>query len=176
MSKTKSYAGIGSRETPDDICNIMTNFASLAEELGWKLRSGGAEKADQAFEAGVKNSLNKQIFLPWGEFNKSKSMLFPPSQEAMRIASEVHPNWDACSPGAKKLHARNAHQVLGQHLNDPVQFVLCWTKDGKDVGGTALAIRLARLHGIPVFNMGAEIDEGQLEFILKDEYPQFLRK
>ncbi|MCF8861627.1 hypothetical protein Ab1vBOLIVR2_gp33 [Agrobacterium phage OLIVR2] len=176
QSKSKSYCGIGSRETPNDICDLMTGFASLAEELGWKLRSGGAEGADLAFEKGVIKGTNKEIYLPWGSFNGSKSMLFPPSAEAMKMAEQFHPNWAACSPGARKLHARNAHQVMGQHLTNPVQFILCWTKDGKDIGGTALAIRIAKAHGISVFNMGGEIDEDQLEYILRDKAPSFLKK
>ena len=35
------YAGIGSREVPDDILSVMTRIASRLEELGYTLRSGG---------------------------------------------------------------------------------------------------------------------------------------
>jgi predicted Rossmann fold nucleotide-binding protein DprA/Smf involved in DNA uptake len=48
----KYYAGIGSRETPKEICNKMTEIASLLEKQDFVLRSGGANGADSAFEKG----------------------------------------------------------------------------------------------------------------------------
>jgi hypothetical protein len=85
-------------------------------------------------------------------------------------------HWNNLSEGDKKLHARDCHQVLGQHLKDPVQFVLCWTENGLVKGGTATAIKLAELHGIPVFNAGTDVDEEQLEYILIGKQPSFLMK
>ena len=38
-------------------------------------------------------------------------------------------------------------------------FVICWTKDAKDIGGTGLAIRLARKQNIPVFNLANGVEE-----------------
>ncbi len=61
----KSYAGIGSRETPAEILMYMTRIASFLESKGYTLFSGGASGADTAFEIGVSNSGNKKIFLPW---------------------------------------------------------------------------------------------------------------
>lgn len=163
----KYYAGIGSRETPPNIQNMMTNFAALAEGYGWTLRSGGANGADAAFEKGVRNQLNKEIFLPWGAFNGNKSRLFPPSDLAYKVAEQTHPNWAACSQAARKLHARNMHQVLGRHLAEPASFIVCWTKDAKLVGGTSTALRAAIELGIPIFNLGGSVDEAALEAILK---------
>lgn len=56
------YTGIGSRETPPEIQEIMTNYARKLDKLGFILRSGGAMGADTAFEKG---STNKEIYLPW---------------------------------------------------------------------------------------------------------------
>lgn len=174
----KAYAGIGSRQTPEPICDLFTGFASYAEQLGWTLRSGAADGADAAFERGVKHDIHKEIYLPWGGFNGSKSNRTHPSTEAMIMARDIlgAGHWNNLSEGAKKLHARNCHQVLGQHLKDPVQFVFCWTENGLVKGGTATAIKLAELHGIPVFNAGTEVDEAMLEMILNDQYPKFLRR
>ena len=36
-----TYAGIGSRETPSDICYIMTNIARKLDDIGLILHSGG---------------------------------------------------------------------------------------------------------------------------------------
>jgi hypothetical protein len=39
-----------------------------------------------------------------------------------------------------------------------VEFVVCWTKHGGEVGGTAQAMRVARAHAIPIFNL-ADTDD-----------------
>ena len=70
------------------------------------------------------------------------------------MAAEHHPNWDNLSQGARKLHARNSHQVMGQDLNSPSQFVLAWTPGGKGEGGTGQAIRLAKANGVQVLDLG----------------------
>lgn len=49
--------------------------------------------------------------------------------------------------------SRNVYQVLGPNLDDPVEFIICWTKDGKASGGTGQAIRIANDYGVPVFNL-----------------------
>jgi predicted Rossmann fold nucleotide-binding protein DprA/Smf involved in DNA uptake len=64
----KYYAGIGSRETPKDICLYMTAIAKRLASLGYTCNSGGADGADSAFERGA--VINRQIFLPWDGFNK----------------------------------------------------------------------------------------------------------
>lgn len=155
------YAGIGSRETPDPICMKMTKFASCAEMRGMILRSGGADGADLAFEKGVSDPKNKHIFLPWQGFNGSDSLLyqFPSAKyynEAYDIAAEFHPKWKSLSRGVKQLHVRNVCQILGNKLDAPSKFVVCWTPEGKGGGGTGQAIRIARSYKIPVFDYGVE--------------------
>lgn len=56
--------------------------------------------------------------------------------------------------GARKLQARNSHQVLGLDLETPSEFIVCWTKNGKSSGGTGQAIRIALDYGIPIFDAG----------------------
>jgi hypothetical protein len=75
------------------------------------------------------------------------------TEEALSLAARFHPAWDRCSDHARRLLARNTFQVLGRDLRTPSKMVICWTVDGKDTGGTAVAIRLARESGIPVFNL-----------------------
>lgn len=148
----KFYAGIGSRQTPSTVLMYMTRLAKRLAELGFVLRSGGAGGADTAFEAGAGEA--KEIFLPWKGFNGNKSRLYSQSDEAYAMAARFHPNWNACTRGARAMHARNCHQVLGADLDDPVQFVLCWTPNGTGSGGTGQAIRIARHYEIPVFDLG----------------------
>lgn len=150
----KFYGGIGSRETPRDVFERMIAIGRKLAEAGYTLRSGGADGADSAFERGcdeVRGS--KEIFLPWKGFNKHSSALCMPSQEAKNIAARIHPVWEQLSHGAKLLHARNIHQILGRNLQEPVEFVICWTMGGGIRGGTATAMKLATEHGIQVYNL-----------------------
>lgn len=152
------YAGIGSRETPADIIALMSLIGERLAIRGWTLRSGGADGADRAFELGCeKASGKKEIFLPWQNFNGSSSQFFTPSPEAHALASS-HPVWNRLTDNVKLLHARNCHQVLGLDLNDPVSVLICWTKGGKIVGGTATAINLALKRNIPVLNLAISTD------------------
>ena len=151
--KILHYTGIGSRETPPDMIALIKKIAAYLRSRGYVLRSGGAPGADSAFESEAGDA--KQIFIPWGRFNGSKSYLYPPDEKAFEIAAGIHPAWDRCSDAAKKLHARNVHQILGANLNDPSEFVVCWTENGECKGGTATAMRLAVKCGIPVYNLGS---------------------
>jgi hypothetical protein len=147
------YAGIGSRQTPLHILTEMTSVAAKLEKKGFTLRSGGAAGADSAFEQGVIDPSNAQIFLPWRNFNHNPSALYDPREEAFEMASQYHPAWNRCSPAAKKFHARNCYQMLGLDLNTPSAFVMCWTPGAAVTGGTGQALRIAHDHDIPVFNM-----------------------
>jgi hypothetical protein len=156
------YTGIGSRETPGEILQAMESFAADAGRGGLVLRSGGAIGADSAFEAGAKRGEGAmQIFLPWPYFGGSDSPFRRPTFEAMQIAGDVHPAWDRLSRAVKLLHGRNAHQVLGPGLDEPSDFVACWTPDGalnesscgRSTGGTATAIRVASRNRVPVLNL-----------------------
>ncbi len=150
-----AYAGIGSRKTPQNILFQMTEISEQLDRCGWTLRSGGAKGADTAFEDG---SNKKQIFLATDEI----------LDEAFEISSKYHPTWGGLPPYVKKLHARNAQQILGKNLDCCVKFVVCWTPDGaekqttKETGGTGQAIRIANAYNVPVFNLA---NEGRLEQI-----------
>lgn len=140
------YAGIGSRKTPSDCLAYMQDIALGFAKLGYILRSGGARGADTAFEDGCKIANGKrEIYLAEDA-----------TPEAMEHAAEFHPNWHACSPYAKRLHARNSMIILGGRLNDPVDFVVCWTPSGVKIGGTAQALRVAEHYEIPIINVGDE--------------------
>jgi hypothetical protein len=150
------YAGIGSTKTPDNICKLMGAIAYLLYRRGYILRSGGAEGADDAFEKGTPVMAIMEIFLPWNRYNGKPDTMRLTSMElgvARSIAEKYHPNWLACSEGAKKLHTRNTMQILGRGCNSPVKFVICWTPDGKNSGGTGQALRIAEDKKIKVYNL-----------------------
>lgn len=145
------YTGIGSRKSPDDILAKMVKIGNYFAKQNFTLRSGGAKGADSAFELGCDQaSGNKEIFLPWKNFENKQSEFYEISNEALDIAKRFHPAWNKLKQGAQKLHARNCYQILGYDLKTPTNFVLCYT--GKN-GGTQQALRVAKEYNIPIFNM-----------------------
>lgn len=137
------FSGIVSRQTPPEFLEKITKACYRLGLLGYTLRSGGAVGADsRAYEGCLKAKGKAEIF-------KADSA----NEASLRLAEKFHPNWKACSDYAKKLHARNGFIVMGQELNDPVDFVLCWTHNGELQGGTAQGLRIAEAYKIPVFNL-----------------------
>ena len=146
----KFYTGVGSRKTPKFILDVMNQLAIKLNSAGWTLRSGGAIGADTAFEKGVLIEGLMEIYHA-NSANKA----------AVDIAKRFHPAWGACSPYARKLHARNAFQILGSNLNQPSKFLVCWTPDrcinhktrSIKTGGTGTAISIAEAYGVEIFNL-----------------------
>jgi len=152
----KYYTGIGARKTNQKVLNYMQNLAEILAQKDYILRSGGAYGSDTAFEIGCDRvNGKKEIYLPWKEFENNKSSLYdlPNKYEASIIAKKHHPSWDILSNAVKSMHTRNTYQVLGQDLNTPSLFVICWT-DG--TGGTMQALRIAKTLNIPIFNLKLE--------------------
>lgn len=154
----KILIGVGSRSAPLDILQKITAMAKKFALSGWLLRSGGASGCDEAFERGFdRNDDNKEIYLPWRNFNDNNSSLYNITKEAFDLASTIHPNWQYLSAGAKKLHARNCYQCLGYDLKNKGNLLICWTKDGKEVGGTRTALILAKQNNIPIINLATDV-------------------
>lgn len=123
-------------------------MAGILERWKFVLRSGGATGFDSAFEVGVTNPTNKVIYL------SSKEQQYDPVSwaKAVELVLSLHP-YPSTAQRYIHLLARNAFQVLGDDLQTPSKFVICWTRNGKDVGGTGTTIRVARKYNIPVYNM-----------------------
>ena len=154
--KNKIYAGIGSRETPADMLEVMRNVATKLAKNSAILRSGGADGADSAFEMGCDYGMGKkEIYLPWKNFNNNSSTLFHVCGDALLLAAKFHPAFNRCSDGAKKLHARNMYQVFGKDLNNPVDFSICWHNNS---GGTMQAVRVMQHYAIKIYNLNNPAD------------------
>lgn len=167
------YAGIGSRETPPYILVLMEEIAAkLYSQYNLILRSGGAGGADQAFQRGVEQCnryRGMEIYIPWEGFSDLKSndiLIHALSsneiicvqnkqilKESEEIVAKFHPYWNNLKQGARRLMARNTFQVLGSDLKTYSKFVIAWTKDGKDTGGTGQALRIANFYGIKIENL-----------------------
>jgi hypothetical protein len=156
----KHYTGVGSRETPKEIGELITKIAIKLEELGYTLRSGGAGGADEYFALNVSN---KEIFVPWSSF--AKGVVPKETEFAHNLLREIHPAYDRLTQGALKLHLRNVNQVLGADLKTPSKFLICWAKTdnkGNPMGGTRTAWKIAEKYGIPCFNLAKEEDKNRI--------------
>lgn len=155
----KYFTGIGTRTPSPEIEKKAIEIAKMMYDRGYILRSGGADGMDSLFEMGYPD--NKEIYLPWKNFNKNSSPLYTVTSEALELASKHHPVWSRLSPAVKNLMARNCYQALGQTLDKPSDILICYTWDGceshktrsEKTGGTGMAIELASLRNIPVINM-----------------------
>ena len=174
--KSMTYAGIGSRETPNSVKSNMTDIATKLEKKGYKLQTGKTfgnkeEGADAAFSKGA---TNKELFAP------------EPIQVGStewKVAQELHPAWGRLTKnwngnpksykgiGGAKLMARNTNQVFGANLDTPVDFVLFYAKETdnplRPKGGTGQAVEMARRKGIPTINMAYADWKDQLNTLLK---------
>jgi len=157
QSGQQSYAGIGSRKTPESILAVMRKTALYLAQEGWHLRSGGADGADTAFAQGALLDtdaiFNKevrgqtQIYLA----KNINSSLVP--YTVYDLAREHSYKFDTRSPYIQHLMLRNVQIIMGEKGDNPVRFVVCWTPNGKDTGGTGVGVRLAAANNIPVYNL-----------------------
>ena len=161
-SDARIYAGIGARETPPAVLDLMTRLARQMELDGWLLRSGGARGADAAFEAGVQDPSKRAIYLPGASFNQRNagpggyvdSTRLPGWEQALATVEQYHPAPERLSPFARNLMARNAMQVMGPSMDRPADLIVAYTPGGAVVGGTGQALRMAGEIGIPIRNLG----------------------
>lgn len=176
--RLSAYAGIGSRHAPQDILDLATRAATALARKRYTLRSGHAPGMDQAWEEGAAG--RAEVYLPWPTFEcltriQTDFVIDHPTREALALAAEHHPNWGNLSRGARQLHARNCHQVLGYGLDEPALFVVCWTANGsldgrewEETGGTGQALRVAAAHGVEVFNLARPEHRARVEAIAEE--------
>ena len=146
------YTGVGSRDIPFDVKFLMKRCGYVLANLGYILRSGGADGSDKAFEDGC-DQIDDSLKRIW----RAEDATY----EAIEIARKLHARWDLVKPHAAKLHGRNVFQVLGKGLKAPSKFVICYTHDGctqhedrtAKTGGTGTAISVASEREIPILNL-----------------------
>jgi len=177
----KYYTGVGSRETPKEILELMREYSRTMALKGWSFRSGGADGADSAFSDGWFDAfkinpeiLSAEVYLPWNGFNDlhkgdincvlvtDKNII----SQAQEIVKSVHPAYDKLTRGPLALHTRNVFQVLGSDIKTPSKGCIAYAKidsKGNPMGGTATAIKIALMNGIPVRNLYKEGDKKFIE-------------
>jgi hypothetical protein len=145
------YTGVGShrlQEIPAEKLRDAIIIATRLESLGFTLRSGGAEGFDHAFESGVQDSKNMVIYGRDTCFHVIESIW----NKAVEIAMRTHPYPENAKKYIQWI-GRNPFQVLGDALDDPSMFLICWTRNGKDDGGTGTTMRVAKEFNVPIYNL-----------------------
>lgn len=156
----RDYAGIGSRRLSESQLEMCREVARRAAAAGWRLHTGAAVGADQAFaEGAIGVGGAVTLHLPWWSYKKAwvdwarvRSALVFVLRDDDREAWDsvaLHPAAPRLSRGARALHARN----------------LCIIRDCAWVaafpildsyghrGGTGQGILLAEKRGIPILDL-----------------------
>lgn len=163
------YAGLGSRNTPDNILQAMEAFAGNMAERGHALRTGAAPKGpDSYLERGCESKGGtKEIFLPWPGYNmrwnSALGTLPYSTEEGMDIARANHFQWHEVNMEHALIYAGISHILLGWYCNRPADFLICW---GAQSPITAQAIRVADAYKIPYFDL-----EDSSSFERLEEFP-----
>lgn len=154
------YAGIGSRQTPNHVVNVMERVATVLARKGYTVKTGACKGADQAFAEGALKGYGRvHLCLPWPSYEKAwinnlhgdihiQVIDLAYDKVAADSVYRYHPNPSALKQSVFKLHARNYLIITG------VEFVICWTPNGEVSGGTGQAVRIANDLGIKVYNLG----------------------
>ena len=153
-----AYAGIGARQTPQDILRYMSDQARILEGKGLILRTGDANGADKAFRDAAKHKL-----------------VYTPNQPIEQWARDevsvlCDTEYNQMNEHTRNLLARNMYQLFGsgasKSTKQPSKFVLYWSLPSPQwdtgvhtnnyyncSGGTRYAVRAACNAGIPTFNL-----------------------
>lgn len=168
INMIKTITIIGSRKTPQGVLDFMRKIAKYCAVNGIVVRSGKAGGADAAAIHGCMDALLvsgktiaiPEMYIPWKGFGDNTMTtkwdnVQGENEKATYMAKAIHPAWDKCSEGAKKLHTRNVCQILGKNLDDPTDLVLYWCEErlGEPTGGTATAVNLGKDFGCVTINM-----------------------
>lgn len=184
--RERYYAGVGSRETPEDVLALMRRLGEHLCNLGWGLSSGDAEGADRAFYEGAYVSPNfykvpSRIYLAWngvwGRYHDPSEYFFDATrytdtyETAKQMALEARGSFEGLKRGGIGMHTRNVFQIHGHTLQDPVGSILYWGqpvgKTEKVKGGTNTALQLAVRANVPIrLNLYKEEDRLRAEKFL----------
>lgn len=151
------WTGVGSRKAPHPAFLLGIRIGKLMRQYDLDHRGGDAVGMDKAFLIGMNDTSRSHAYSIRDKEGCINATRYERFDDAMAIAKSLHPNWKACGPDARKLHARNAFQILGTSLNDPSEFVAFWAppagpRTHEVIGGTNTAVKIAYEWDIPLFN------------------------
>lgn len=173
------YAGIGPRDAPGVIRDQMTAIGIMLQEAGFILRSGDGIGSDQAWAEEVPD-WRTEIFIVSQKPNCSHGIIPNFTQEQWDFANKhfgmhrtgsgkVPLNLLTQSEYVQALFCRNLNILLGEDLQQPVDFVAYWWKEDKPHGwasGTGHTVSMANELGIPCFNIGIPEQQDAMQVLV----------
>lgn len=161
MQPSTFYVGTGSRQTPEVVRKEMTRLARDLNKIGFTMRSGHQEGADQAFEHGAR--VKAEIYVPSSElsvptkFKGSKLFALDKFDEkdskGLRslVKKQFRPrsNTDA---GTYDAMTTSYLQMMGNKSGMKSAFVACWIPVDNKRHSTDHTIRMAQENDVPVYN------------------------
>lgn len=156
----------------------MRQFAELKYSA---CRTGGANGSDHAFFLGARKL---ELFLPWEGFNGHTTGVHTYTKEQLKFADSIlklaYP-YPIKRYETMMFFRRNVFQILGLCANEreikKSKFVLCWTPDGATsmadynrevTGGTGIAINVASLFDVPVYNLQRRDHRREIKEFIND--------
>lgn len=170
----KYYTGVGSRDISSEEYSLIVKIAERMSDLGYVLRTGGAQGSDSAFMEGCRN-INPnmmEVWSPWVGFCKGETDTLTLDEKGLArqffIKKGIIPWFDDMKQGAKRLHERNYFQVVGRLPLSKVCIFCSDEEKGEPVGGTRSAVLTARNFGVPTYNLR---NEGQRDNLMEKLFP-----
>ena len=156
----KTYAGLGDLQTPEYIIEVIRTTAILLVHDGFMCITGGCQGAEQAFANGTLVAGGSvKIHLPWPSFEAQWIAKLPKERaqiivlqdddtDAYNSVKTFHPAYEKLTPSVRAINARYFN------ILNNVSFLICWTNEGKLIGSTGQAMRLATYLHVPIYNLG----------------------
>lgn len=168
--RQRFYAGVGSREAPLEILELMVRIGRTMAEQGFGLSSGDAIRSDQAFYRGAclaRNPPPHRIYLAWsgigGRFHDPDNgwhvapFYRENYEQASQIAEKARGGFFGLTQGGIAQHVRNVYQIYGHTLDEVVKVMWYWGipvgKQEKVKGGTNTALQLAIMANVNRINL-----------------------
>lgn len=184
----RTFTLIGSRQAPEEHNVELGAIALELLSLGLAGHSGGAPKGpDAAFTKALERYLisggdvtTSRIYLPdyrfyemrVGDFNGAcinPLINIGLARNAYNMLMLVHKAMAFLPGNIKRLHCRNAFQILRDNLSDPVDFVIMSAPPAADIGvtgGTATGWKIANAFGVPIYNLQVPADVERLRLLM----------
>lgn len=109
--------------------------------------------------------LTSEVYLPWPKFNENmeEPTLSFPKEPGYEVAKAYDKFFDKKKPAMRAIYASQAHTLVGEKADNPVDFLICYTEGGsegfkkgydyKKEGSLGYYIAICNELNIPIFNL-----------------------
>ncbi|UFP94580.1 hypothetical protein [Gloeobacter morelensis] len=159
LTVNRFYTGVGSTEPPPDVAALVILVAQHLAGQGMVVRTGHDKGTDAAF-ATAAAAESRRIYVPHsgaGGYQDGLVVCDPETiARATRLAASVHPHWKSYNNFQRRAHTRRVFQLLGEDLDSPSAYVICFVPedgDGKIQGSARTILALAQVQRIECYNL-----------------------